>query len=495
MATNWSNYQTNIFNFIDKADGSAVIEAVAGSGKTTTIVAAIKHCRGNNIFLAFNKSIADELKARGVNARTFHSLTYGATLRARNAHSVDTNKTFSLLDQVLATMWHNGEIKDTGAAKQMYRAFVAKLVGLGKQVGIGALVKDTHGAWESIIDYHDLELEEGSYTTAISLASQVLELGSTSSNLVDFDDMLYLPVRMGLSLPKFDFVFVDEAQDTNAIQRALLKKILHSKSRLIAVGDPAQAIYGFRGADSNSLDLIKEEFSCTTLPLSVTYRCPASVVKYARQWVNHIEAREGAPEGDVVNLGQEWNTAAFKPEDLIVCRTTRPLITMAYKLLRDRIPATVRGNDIGAGIKTLIKKMGAMEIDHLETSLDLWAERESEKARAKGNDAKVERIYDQRDTVMFLVDQLTEGNRSISALLSMIDELFSNKANAIQLSTIHKAKGLEADTVFWLNRSQCPARWAKREWQQQQEINLCYVATTRARNTLILIEEKTGSEE
>lgn len=60
---------------------------------------------------------------------------------------------------------------------------------------------------------------------------------------------------------------------------------------------------------------------------------------------------------------------------------------------------------------------------------------------------------------------------------------------AITLSTIHKSKGLEARRVWWLNSSRCPAPWAKRPWQQQQEINLCYVAATRAIETLILIED------
>ncbi|MBN6046748.1 UvrD-helicase domain-containing protein, partial [Citrobacter sp. ku-bf4] len=127
--------------------------------------------------------------------------------------------------------------------------------------------------------------------------------------MVDFDDLLYLAVKDGISLPKFDFIFVDEAQDTNAIQRALLRKIMRKGSRIVAVGDPAQAIYGFRGADSESLNLIAEEFDAIKLPLSISYRCSTSVVSYAQQWVSHIQAAPGAKAGEVQELGTKWDTS------------------------------------------------------------------------------------------------------------------------------------------------------------------------------------------
>ena len=70
-----------------------------------------------------------------------------------------------------------------------------------------------------------------------------------------------------------------------------------------------------------------------------------------------------------------------------------------------------------------------------------------------------------------------------------IDMLFNNNAQALTLATIHKSKGMEAVRVWWLNSSKCPSRWAKQEWQKQQEINLCYVAVTRAKQNLLYIED------
>src|SRR3546814_9596201 len=69
------------------SDLNAIVEAVAGSGKSTTIIEAMKKVRGNSIFLAFNKAIADELKAKGVNARTFHSLVFSPVMRRSEEHT------------------------------------------------------------------------------------------------------------------------------------------------------------------------------------------------------------------------------------------------------------------------------------------------------------------------------------------------------------------------------------------------------------------------
>ena len=482
-AKNWSKYQKAIFKFIENLDaGNAVVEAVAGSGKSTTIVEGMNRIPKDksSIFLAFNKAIAEELKARGVNARTFHSLTYSAVTKARNTRNIEPNKLRMVIEE-------NCSSNDAF----IYSSFVSRLVGLGRQAGIGCLIPDTDQAWLDLIIYHDLELdnENGDMGRAIELCGQILTL-SNADKRVDFNDLLYLAVKDGLTLSKFDYVFVDEAQDTNAIQRAILRKIIHKGSRIIAVGDPAQAIYGFRGADSNSLNLIAEEFDCKRLPLTVSYRCPTSVVQYAQKWVSHIESSPKAIEGEVVQLGTEWTVKNFQEGDLIVCRTSKPLVALAYKFLRARIPAKIMGKEIGQGLKSLISKLNARGIDNLIIKLEAWTTRESEKAIAKKQDSKVESIQDKSDAILCLIDGMAETERTIPALVLIIDNLFSDAKGSITLATIHKAKGLEAPRVFWLNSSKCPAKWAKTEWQQQQENNLCYVAVTRAKESLFLIEEK-----
>jgi DNA helicase-2/ATP-dependent DNA helicase PcrA len=484
MEMEYSQYQQAIFRHAeDPHAGNAIVEAVAGSGKTTTLVETIKRLKGNSIFLAFNKSIADELKKRGVNARTFHSLCFSPVLRARNAHDVTQNKLRRIVDA-----------KCTGEDAKLYGTYVIRMVGLARQVGIGCLVPDKDEAWYDIIEHHDLQPddENASIPRAIEIAQKVLAFSShPKQNMIDFDDMLYLAVRDGISLPKFDNVLVDEAQDTNAIQRAILRKIMHPGTRLIAVGDPAQAIYGFRGADSNSMNLIAQEFNCKTLPLSISYRCAQSVVHYAQQWVNHIEAAPNAPEGAVTSFGTEWDHNVFTQGDLVVSRTTRPMVALAFNLIRNKVSATIMGRDIGEGLKKLIDKMNAGEnVDLLVEKLNTYTQREAEKALAKKEEAKAEQIYDKTAAIVTLCEGLNEDERTVTALKRTVDSLFDNPNAAVKCATIHKAKGLEADRVFWLNRSLCPAMWARQEWQKQQEVNLCYVAATRAKKELVLIEEK-----
>jgi len=483
VARNWSSYQQAIFDFVRTATGNAVIKAVAGSGKSTTIVEAMNLVPSHlgTVFLAFNKSIADELKGRGVNAKTFHSLCYSVVTRYKNVRAADPDKLFKLVKEHFS-----------GADDRIYGGFVKRLVGLGRGVGIDALVPNVEASWLELIAHHDLELdnEEGNLGRAIELAQELLEL-SNNSDMIDFDDMLYMPVKFGLSLPKFDFVFVDEAQDTNAIQRALLRKILKPNSRLIAVGDPKQAIYGFRGADSESMNMIAEEFGCIELPLTVSYRCGTDIVKYAQKWVPYIEAAPNAPTGEVRDLELDWKPATqFTAEDLVVCRTTRPLITLAYTLMRAKVPCYIMGREIGQGMKALINKMKASSINDLEVRLEKWRERETEKARAKGDEAKTEAIDDKFEAITFLADSLVETQRHIPGLLALVDSLFADGVGKVRLATIHKSKGLEADVVHWLQPKTDFSRWIKKDWQKEQEKHLCYVAVTRAKSKLYVLSEQ-----
>jgi superfamily I DNA/RNA helicase len=478
----WSPYQETAFDFIANGAGNAIVKAVAGSGKTTTGVEMVKRIPAgkSHIFLAFNKSIATELSSRGINGRTFHSLCYSPVLRAKDVKTVTTDKLRRGVDENIGD-----------AEARLYGSFIVRLVGLARNAGVGVLSPDEPETWEALAEHHDLELDDEAAkpARAIELARKLLAW-SNSADALDFDDLLYLAVKDGISLPKFDYVFVDEAQDTNAIQRAILRKLMKPASRLIAVGDPAQAIYGFRGADSDSMGLIKDEFACTELPLTVTYRCPTSVVEFAREWVDHIEPAPGAAEGTVTELGESWKPAQFQADDLIVCRTTKPLIALCYSLIRAKVPARMMGREIGAGLKSLVTRMNAKGIDALVEKLSIYTAREVEKHIAKRQQAKAEAVQDKTDAIFCLIEGLYETERTVPALLAVIDSLFDEAAGQCVLATIHKAKGLEANRVYWLNSSQCPAKWATQPWQQQQERNLCYVAVTRAKSELLLIEER-----
>lgn len=497
--TKWSPYQTAIFNFVEKGSGNAIVEAVAGSGKSTTIIEAMKLVKGSSIFLAFNKAIADELKNKGVNARTFHSLVFSPVMRSKNADRPTGDKLRRLIkehttrDGTFVTNDGDGKAtihwRFTQNEAFVYGKFAEKMVGLARQQGMGFLTDNEFAKWLEICDHHGLELdnEDADISTGIKWAMRLLDW-SNESKLVDFDDMLYWAVRDNIRLPKFDFIFVDEAQDTNLIQRELLRKIMGPNSRLIAVGDSAQAIYGFRGADSASLDNIAKEFEAVKLPLSISYRCPRHVVSYAQQWVPHIEPADYAEDGIVAHHDTGWEPEIFLPDDLVICRKSAPLLQLAFRCIRNNIPVQILGREIGDGLKSLIKRMNAKDIDQLKTKISAYEIREVAKAMKDDDETKAEAVQDKVGCIKHIIAGLREDRRSLKGLEAGIDYLFKDKTKCVKLCTIHKSKGLEADRVFWLGRKDCPAKWAQRDWQKVEEINLCYVAATRAKRELHTFE-------
>ena len=111
--------------------------------------------------------------------------------------------------------------------------------------------------------------------------------------------MIWFPFVYRLNVGKFDVVFVDEAQDLNQAQIAMVLSANKMDGRIIAVGDPAQSIYQFRGADSEAIPNFINKLGAKTLPLSVTYRCPKRVVSLAQEIVPDIMASPGAKDGTV----------------------------------------------------------------------------------------------------------------------------------------------------------------------------------------------------
>jgi superfamily I DNA/RNA helicase len=327
----------------------------------------------------------------------------------------------------------------------------------------------------------------------VNYAAKALEVSNADRSVLDFDDMIYLVLFMKLRLFQNDWVLIDEAQDTNATRRELAKRMLRPTGRLVAVGDPRQAIFGFTGADSDSLDLIKREFRATTLTLGTTYRCPKSVVAAARQYVDHITAAPTAPEGECLEMTFRESTMLMQPGDAVLCRYNRYLVDLCFKLIREGKPAKIEGRAIGENLAALAGRWKVKTLDVLANRLDRYEQREVEKAQARGDDTKVERIQDQCSTLRVLMERAAEqGITTVDALKAMIKAMFDDVGNdkrLIVLSSVHRSKGLEWPRVFLLGRKQfMPSRMAKQPWQVQQEQNLCYVAMTRSQNTLVDVD-------
>ncbi|HEX6816986.1 MAG TPA: UvrD-helicase domain-containing protein, partial [Ktedonobacterales bacterium] len=311
--------------------------------------------------------------------------------------------------------------------------------------------------------------------------------------LIDFDDMLYLPHLWELTPSRAPMVYLDEAQDLSAAQLALALKCRAPGGRLLAVGDERQSIYGFSGADNDSFWNIQRATNATLLPLSICYRCPTSHLKLAQEIVPDIEPRPGAPEGIVGVISEDKLAGELRGGDLILCRVTAPLVRQCIKLIGQHVPARVRGRDIGKGISDLIKQLQAHPTytsyaDLLATMEAYEAEQVVVLSRRKNGASRIASLRDRLEALRICYEQFPA--RDADSLRAQINDLFSDSKQLITLSTVHRAKGDEADRVFILRRDKMPLTWVgQQEWEKKQEDNIRYVALTRSKRELWFVEE------
>jgi superfamily I DNA/RNA helicase len=484
-----SPQQNSFFDWIKDETGSCVLEAVAGSGKTTTLIEALKLMSGSIFFGAYNKKIAEEIKARttpkiGLTISTMHAAGFAAWRNFTRANlKVDGNKCRDLFRASKAHATHN-----------MFEGPILDLVSYAKQAGVGFLKNiNDNSVWMNLIDHFDIDCLENDRDVII-IAKKLLQRSTeVCGSIIDFEDMIYAPLVNKVRFTEYDWVLIDEAQDTNASRRALALSMLKRGGRLIAVGDRHQAIYGFTGADADALDLIASATSAKKLPLTVTYRCPIAVVTYAQQYVSHIKSHPSAPEGKVTYLPPETRLpTAVVPGDAVLCRFNLPLISACYQFIADGIPAKVEGREIGNGLKKLASRWKVKTFTALSDKLDTYLDREVAKYRAKEQESKAALVEDTVECVKILIQrclkQDTSQDNPVGRLIVEIDKIFGEDVgnDCVVLSSIHKSKGREWNNVLWLQTG--PSKWARKEWELNQETNLCYVAATRAKQQLLLID-------
>jgi superfamily I DNA/RNA helicase len=489
----WSPQQEAFLDWAVNGTGSCVLVAVAGAGKTTVLLEAGRRMKGEVVYMAYNKDVADETKEklnamkvdwRKMQAGTVHSFGFGAIRKAVSNVRVNENKVRDLLDA------------NTPDDLKPRQGEILQLVSLAKQAAFGTAGPsiENDGAWLEMAAHFDVfdndTLDPDMHVLLIEQAKMLLKLSNRTLAEVDYDDMVYLPVLHKLPFWRKDVIMVDEAQDTNPARRALVRAMVKKGGRVIAVGDPAQAIYGFTGADSNAIELIKRDFNAIELPLTITYRCPKAVVAVAQQWVSHISAADTAPEGVVDSITYESFPTRndLNGRGAVLCRLNKPLTLLAFSLLRRRIPCRIMGRDIGGSLKKLLQRWKVKELDALEGRLEKWLQQQTTRLLAKKQESRVAVIEDQVETCKVIIDACrAQGKYTVADAVAWVDSMFVDKVEGdiLTLSSIHKSKGREWKHVYWLDRAgTCPSKWARQDWQQEQERNLMYVCATRAQEQL-----------
>lgn len=507
-----------------------IVLARAGTGKTTTLIEGLKQLKGQKskltpspqqkavwdsialskneaktvAFVAFNKSIATELQERvpsGCDAMTNHSLGNKAVRAAFGNLKLNNYRVQNLIEEITGK-----DIRELRKNDFTMIKAVESLVGLCK-MNLTDLSVNPVDELSQLAAHYDIELN-GSFDKVCELVPKILERCKevTKDRSFDFNDMIWLPVALNLPVSKYDLLLVDEAQDLNRCQQALLKT---AGKRLIFCGDDRQAIYGFAGADAESLNRLQEELSatpagCQVLPLTVTRRCGKLIVKEANTIVADFEAFETNCEGQISqdvfdndSNPQKTYRAQVKEGDMLLCRVNAPLVSQCFKFIREGRKANIQGRDIGQGLIATVNKLmkgyseTGLELDIVElcSRLSDWKHAEERKENAKRipSESRLIALQDRYDCLLCF----TEGKKTIQEVIDSITDIFTDeKGNGIRLSSIHKAKGLEADRVFLLEPKSAtvPHPMAKSDWQIQQEWNLRYVAITRAIRELIYVK-------
>ena len=491
-----SSYQTKIFDNIEHGTSNMVINAVAGSGKSTTIINALSLIPSDKkvLFIAFNKDIVESLKMKvgelpNVDIMTYHSLGY-SVVRENIKKEIELDD-FKYYTYVRG----NADRKED----MSYTAYMSYLKNIDK-----------------LIDYSRfnlaqsaLEIKKVAAKYNVNLVSdecefvvEALKYGQTTTNIIDYTDMVWLPYELDFKtkIHKYDWVFVDEAQDSSMVQQELFKKCLRRGARFCAVGDSSQCINAWAGADENAFKKFLKMPNTKEFSLPISYRCPNEVINLAKKFVPQIEAKENAIKGEI-----KYGVSPYspKPGDMVLCRNTYPLVKLYTDYLRVNKKAFVRGKDIGDDFIELIERFKPLNNDMLNKSLvsnglfrelygylfrtaDVLIENNGMTETEAYLSEPVMSIYDS----ILSLETLSEGLTTTDELVNKIKTIFNEANNeAICLTTIHKAKGLESDNVFILCPSLMPSRFAKQDWEIKSEKNLEYVAITRAKVSLQYVSE------
>lgn len=500
--------QQHILSVARDSNTSMIINAYAGTGKTTTLellTGALPFVP--SLALAFNVKIKEELARRfpeNFTVLTMNGLGHRTWMKLLpRKPKVDSDKLRPILAEVVKEFNIQLEDEEWGQTRQLVsHAMAAGLVPSIFPVK-SKFMTDTEANWKDVALDADLnpDLWELSREVLIRSINKGFGKGGVEP-VISFDDQIYLPTLFGGNFPKFPLVMVDEAQDLSPLQHEMIRRT--ATGRLIVVGDPKQAIYGFRGADSSSMEnLRKLRPEWEECPLTLTFRCPKAIVERQQSHAPGYRAAESNTEGEVIDLrdkpqGWSWNDIP-KGQVAVLCRLNGPIVSLALKLLAKKIKVVILGRDFGKGLIALAKKIipdKSLPTEACIALINSWKDHEVGLAQANEKLHKIQGIEDRAACLLAVLEYCATADD----LLKTLREIFEREVGEVTLASGHRSKGLEWDIVVHLNPDLIPSHYARkaaaegRMKQMEQELNLRYVIETRTKNTFVLANIKEFSQ-
>jgi DNA helicase-2/ATP-dependent DNA helicase PcrA len=487
-----SPYQQAIYQAVQFTKSNLVVKSTAGSGKTTTGVKATTLVPFDRraVFIAFNKHTVKELKERldeRIDCFTIHSIGARSIHACYNEVRVNVDKQLNYIKPLFER-----EKDHKKKWKKIYE--VDKLMSLVR----ATLTELTIEKVKELGEKHNLYPEDEIILSTITATRNLYNYNQDTERNgieIDFQDMISLPaLRKDIRVPQYDYVFVDEAQDCSALDQKLIERIIKPiKGRLIAFGDDKQAIYQFRGSDINSFDYFKNRPNTVELPLTVSYRCGKEIVNKAREVYKDIEPWEKAIQGEV---SETDNLDEVKDGDMVLCRNLRPLVDAFLQLIEMGKRSVIVGKDLEKGLVNLISQLddsqGVNEIkEELDRQMELLKQQLKQKNVTNFTLNPKVLLLEEKINVINL---LSSSCNNVGEVIAKLESIFSDDIDQapIKLMTIHKAKGMESDNVFLIeeyeNKALIPSKYAVTKDQLTQEENLRFVAYTRAKKRLVLVD-------
>ena len=597
----------NIDNLNDKQkeavlynDGPLLIIAGAGAGKTKTLTTKIaylieeKYATPYNVLaITFTNKAAKEMKdrlyamlgdvAKKIQVSTFHS--FGLKLLRENFELLGYDSNFVIMDSDDSLTVVKKIIKDLGYDPKVYNPkAIRNKISSCKNEMISAKAYERY----AVSDYEQV----------IHKIYEKYEDKLYQNNSVDFDDLLLLPIKLFKENPDvleryqdlYQYILIDEYQDTNQAQYILTKLISEKNRRITCVGDDSQSIYSFRGANyKNILNFEKDYPDAKTILLEQNYRSTSTILDAANQVIKNNSQRKdkklwtdkGTGEKikyyraynerdeaqyvirkikELVNRGTEYKDIA------ILYRTNAQSRVVEEEMLKENLPYRVIGSfyfysrkeikDLiaylrlihnskdnisllrvintpkrGIGLKTIenltskadeegisiydaINSGKELEFKNTIEKLKIVAEdltltelidkvldasgmkKELESEQSLESEVRLENLeefksitkaFEEKEGLISLEDFLLE-----ISLISDVEE-YKDDPNRISLMTVHSVKGLEFDNVFVIGMEEgiFPHMNSLMEnMALEEERRLCYVAITRAKDNLHLVNAR-----
>ena len=579
-----------------KTDGPILVIAGAGSGKTKVLTTKIAYLVDNGVptdnilAITFTNKAAKEMKDRVIGLLG----SIGYQLRISTFHSFGVFLIHEHYD--LLGYKSNFTILDSDDSLTLIKKIMKDLNINVKDYNPRAIRNSISSSKNELINASEFEKFIGNdFDQKVFEVYQRYEKKLLLSNSLDFDDLLFLPIKLFREHPDvlryyqelYQYILVDEYQDTNEAQYILIKMLSALNRNICVVGDESQSIYSFRGSNyRNILNFEKDYKDCTTILLEQNYRSTSTILNSANDVIKNNKHRKDKKlwtengEGDkiqyykaidekdeasyvVSEISRLVDSGVSKGNIAVLYRTNAQSRVMEEALLKENIPYKVVGSfyfynrkeikdlicylrliyntsdDIslqriinvpkrGIGLKTienLIEKANnnnssifdiidsgkelsfklmineiRSELDNytLTELVDLVLEKSGIRSELSGDNSieseirlenleefkSITKAFEEKNGIVSLEDFLTE--------ISLVSDVTEHReeTDVVTLMTVHSAKGLEFENVFLIGMEEGVFPHSNSFFDDEaieEERRLCYVAITRAKKNLWLV--------